>query len=375
MDKWLFISSIGGSISSAGCLLFAALAYFKSNSTQSNKLIRCLIFMSAAILLLSIALVLSLLSVKNDKTNDTENNKKVDTVFVEPDQNKRPLLVFAGGGSVSNMITTKYSVEIKDYEKSIYLDLPSTNAWPLLAEEVMINHTSDSVTNKFYPICLSALKANNSVFHKIVDSCEFTEKGTVISYRLGNDNLKIYTSENIGEELEVSIDELSSKIKKWCIDKSVDIFITQEGSGTYLTYKNLLKDSIDIDTCKKVLKWYDTKLKNSNLPDRFIVLSSTYYTPEDVRSNRKGKKVMNKNGRVTLSKEIYLYFAGYREEVDSKVSGTTYIVIPKEMVEFLKKINKDNAANIKTKMYQRRKGIITPLDTLIRWEKENNITK
>ena len=203
-----------------------------------------------------------------------------------PNQSRSPLLVFAGGGSVPNMIknVTNNSIDIKDYDKSIYLDLPSTNAWPLLTEEVMINHTLDSVTNKFYPICLSALKANSSVFHKIVDSNEFMKKGTILSYKLGKDILKVYTNEDIGEGSEISIDELSGKIKEWCINKSVDIFITQEGSGTYSTYQNLLKNNIDINTCKDALKWYDTKLKFSNLPKHFIILTSTYYTPKHQKS-------------------------------------------------------------------------------------------
>lgn len=296
-----------------------------------------------------------------------------------PNQSRSPLLVFAGGGSVPNMIknVTNNSIDIKDYDKSIYLDLPSTNAWPLLTEEVMINHTLDSVTNKFYPICLSALKASSSVFHKIVDSNEFMKKGTILSYKLGKDILKVYTNEDIGEGSEISIDELSGKIKEWCINKSVDIFITQEGSGTYSTYQNLLKNNIDINTCKDALKWYDTKLKFSNLPKHFIILTSTYYTPKDIADNCNGKRVMgyNKNGREPLSKEMYLYFAGYRKEEDYNKdnSGKTYIVIPEEMVEFLKKLKKNNTIiPIKSKMYQREQRIITPLDTLLLWEKENN---
>lgn len=282
---------------------------------------------------------------------------------------KKPKLVFAGGGSVANMIKdiTNGDVNIKNYDNSIYLDLPSKNAWSLLAEEVMINHTSDSVANKFYPVCLSALEAEDSVFHKIVTREEFVKKGTVISYYLGEDILEVYTNQSIGNEDNILIGELSEKVKEWCADKSVKVYITQEGSGTYLTYQELLKDTINIDSCKKALNWYDSKLLYKNLNadnSKFIVLTSKYYTPEDIKGKCQPKVVMNKSGD-TLTKAMYLYFAGYTDP------DQPYISIPDEMVAFLKRIMKDKANTIKPKMHQDSTWIITPFKTLMRWEEKN----
>lgn len=288
--------------------------------------------------------------------------------FQQYRSSKTPKLVFAGGGSVANMIkdVSNNAVDIKNYSNSIYLDLPSKNAWSLLAEEVMINHTSDSITNKFYPVCLSALEAEDSVFHKIVTPKKFMEKGTVISYYLGEDTLIIYTNQGIGEEGRISICELSKKVKQWCADTTVDIYITQEGSGTYLTYQELLKDSIDIDSCKKVLKWYDLKLayKNLNAEKSFMVLTSKHYTPDDIKRKYRPKVVMNERGDTALTKAMYLYFAGYTNP------DQPYISIPDEMVEFLKKIKNDTTNIIKPRMHQDSTWIITPLETLMRWEQD-----
>ena len=323
------------------------------------------------ILLLAGTLVWHLLS---DKVVPCEGGNESGThgihgVEIDTVQKKEQLIVFAGGGSVVNMIKdiTKDSVDIKKYSNSIYLDLPSTNAWPLLAEEVMINHTSDSVTNKFYPVCLSALEATDSVFCKIVDSNDFMNRGTVISYYLGNDILEVYTNQSIGMEGKILIGELSKKVEEWFADKSVDVYITQEGSGTYLTYQQFMKDTIDIDNFKGILKWYDSKLLYKNLKGNFIVLSSKYYTPEDIRGRGKckPKMVINERGD-TLTKAMYLYFAGYTNP------SQPYVSIPDEMVEFLKRIKNDTASIIKTRMHQDTTMIITPLDSLMRWEEVNN---
>ena len=288
---------------------------------------------------------------------------------------KTPKLVFAGGGSVANMIKdiTNDAIDIKNYSNSIYLDLPSKNAWSLLAEEVMINHTSDSVTNKFYPVCLSALEAEDSAFHKIVIPEKFKEKGTVISYYLGEDTLVVYTNDDsMGENGQILIGELSKKVKEGCTGTSVNVYITQEGSGTYLTYQELLKDTINIDNCKGILKWYDAKLLYKNLnaeEDKFIVLTSKHYTPEDIIGKCKRKVVMNERGDTTLTKAMYLYFAGYTNPEQP------YVSIPEEMVEFLKKIKNDTTNVIKPRMHQDSTWIITPLETLMRWEQDGQKSK
>ena len=270
-----------------------------------------------------------------------------------------PKLIFAGGGSVANLINEIVgdSVFINKYNNSYYLDLPSENAWSLLAEEVMINHTSDSVYNKFYPVCLSALEAPDSVFYKMVSKKEFMENGTIISYRLKHDDtLKVYTNQNIGHDGIISIGELSNRIKTWYQDKSVKIYITQENSGTYFKYQELFKDTVDIDSCKKQLNWYNGKLLVKNLDNNYIVLTSQYYTPKDIR--RLNSIMVVDNSGVKITKPMYLYFAGYTNPKQSDIT------IPEEMVDFMKHFG----ITIKSRMHQDSLKVVTPIDALINWE-------
>lgn len=275
---------------------------------------------------------------------------------------RTPKLIFAGGGSVANMINEIVgdTVFIKKYKNSYYLDLPSENAWALLAEEVMINHTSDSEYNKFYPVCLSALEAPDSVFYKMVSKDDFMEKGTIISYRLKHDDtLKVYTNQNIGKDGIISIGDLSKKIKDWCQDKSVNIYLTQEKSGTYFIYQKLFKDSVDINSYKNQLNWYDGKLLKKNLENnnnQYIVLSSQYYTPKDIRGLNSIMVVDNSG--VNIAKPMYLYFAGYTNSEQSDIT------IPEEMVNFMKHFG----ITIKSHMHQDALKVITPIDTLINWD-------
>ena len=66
--------------------------------------------------------------------------------------------------------------------------------------------------------------------------------------------------------------------------------------------------------------------------------------------------MMVNEGGDTISKPMYLYFAGYTKE------DSGFVNIPEPMVNFLKKI--DNDPIIKTKMRQRAPMVITPFNTL-----------
>ena len=282
---------------------------------------------------------------------------------------KTPKLVFAGGGSVANMIKkrTKNPMDILNYPNSLYLNMPSKKAWTLMAEEVMNNHTSDSTENKFYPICLSACKADKSDFLKIVAEDKFKKKGTVIEYYLGEDSLIIYTKLPIGKEGRVSISELAKTIKDSCGNKIKDtqkygLYITQKESGTYSIYHQILNDFVNIDSCKS-LNWYADNLTCKELPENYILLSSKYYTPDDIFKSRKEEKkvVMDEKGDV-IKKPMYLYFVGYTSGEDDK-----YITIPEEMVDFLKKLDEDTVNIISKKMHQERESVITSFQTLKKW--------
>lgn len=278
---------------------------------------------------------------------------------------RTPKLIFAGGGSVANMIKkmTGDAVDVKDYKNSIYLNLPSQDSWVLMPEEVMINHTSDTVLKKFYPVCLSALEADSSAFIKIVKEKQFVENGTVISYRLKeNDELIVYSNKFQGDQKTITIDDLQIIIEEWCKnDTSFKVYVTNEKSGTYYSYQKELKVNFDSTSYRNRRVFYDEKLRTNELVDsgsKCIILSSRYYTPGDISKYLKSRKVVSDNGE-PISKPMYLYFAGYR-----KADGT--ITIPEQMVRFLKQIDKD--ANIKTKMNQKIRKVITPYDLLVTWQ-------
>ena len=289
-------------------------------------------------------------------------------------------LVFAGGGSVANMIKAKTpdSLDINKYDNSLYLSLPSEHAWPMMAEEVMNKHTSNSTKNKFYPICLSALEANDSDFTKIVDSATFVNNGTVISYHIGDDSLIVYTNLFDGEDT-ISDQDLSNAIikritwnkekKKLEIMDDFRLYITQQGSGTYFCYRQVFKDSIDIDTLKNLLTWYDEKFHENELSKtaKYLMLSSKHYTPDEVFNNREKemKVVVGKDGR-PITKSMNIYFVGH-------VDGGN-ISMPEEMVEFLKRIvDKDTVNLIKKQMHRKYSKPITTLQELIKWEQNNSI--
>ena len=284
------------------------------------------------------------------------------SIFLYKYFTNEPTIVFAGGGSVANMIKniTNNSVDITNYRNAIYLNLPSQNAWPLLTEEVIVNHTYSN-ENKFYPVCLSALMANDSVFHKIIKPNEFMKRATVLQYFLGKDTLRVFTNENMGKQDTINIDELSHKVKECYKDKLV--YITQEGSGTYHIYQKIMKHIVDIDTCKSNLEFYDKTLLKKNLTKKYIVLASQFYTPDDIRDLP--SKVVVDTDAMPIMKDMYLYFLGYTKE------DINYFSLPEVMVDFLKQIDRDSDNIIRTQMYIKEKMIITPFDSLKNWEREH----
>ncbi len=285
-----------------------------------------------------------------------------------------PKLVFAGGGSVANMIKmiTGDSVDVERYKNAFYLNMPSENAWILMSEEVMTSHTSDSVQNKFYPVCLSALKAEKEDFLTTVKEKDFINEGTIISYKLPyEDTLLVYIDSIHEKKLYnhlppkdriIPIGKLNSNIIEWCKDDSFKIYITRERSGTYHIYQKkfpqLFNDSV---FRKKHVTYYDKKLTKAALENegnKYIVLSSKYYTPEGIREL---DSLMIVSAGDTLSKPMYIYFAGRKYISDNQKD--IRLTIPGVMVSFFKSIAPKMA--IDTVMIRNNTWkVITPLESL-----------
>ena len=92
-----------------------------------------------------------------------------------------------------------------------------------------------------------------------------------------------------------------------------------------------------------------------------MILSSQYYTPDDIR-DLQPNVVVNERGD-TITKAMFLYFVGYTKKNAKQIS------IPKEMVHFLKKIDQDTDNIITTQMHQDTTMIITPFNKLKEWER------
>lgn len=321
---------------------------------------------------------------------------------------RTPKLIFAGGGSVANMIkeiTSEHGdmVDIEHDKNFIYLNLPSQDAWSLMSEEVMTDHTSDFFKNKFYPVCLSALRAEDSVFTKTVGDSLFTKNGTIISYCLGIDILKVYSNIKELENKTIIEKGLLSKIIKDCCDtikptNRFRIYITREGSGTYYTYNTEFPELFNDTRYSNHFHFYDGNLTEAKLnyfqsksKGKYILLTSHFYTPEDIKKYYDGSPLLIKNSKKdtiicnhktiitdTLSKPMYLYFAGvYKGKEDN------FITIPEEMVRFINRIvpyfetkdkkDKEIDYSISSKMRTESNiEVVTPLYLLKEWQSERN---
>ncbi len=289
-----------------------------------------------------------------------------------------PKLVFAGGGSVANMIKeiTDDSVDIEHYKNAIYLNMPSKDAWTLMAEEVMTDHTSDIFQNKFYPVCLSALEADSKDdFLKTVDDTTFVKNGTIISYKLREDPLIVYLDSVHEKKLNIKDgkirwDILESKIQEWC-KGDFTIFATRIHSGTRTMYEKISQKIFS--SCGNHFKSYDKNLSMTilNTLKNYVVLSSQYYTPDQIRDSKDLEPIMvvDSNGNVIL-KKMYLYFAGYKRE-----GKTDSIIMPVQMVNFIKRIDTDTDTKkiIKPVMYYPHEWVITPFDELKKMQSKKKV--
>ena len=89
------------------------------------------------------------------------------------------ILLFAGGGSAVNCLKSKYEAigDVYTYKNSIAIGLPTKAAWALVSAEVLHHHAlkGSRVQTPFYPVCLSAKKAQESDSLQLCDEDQFVE--------------------------------------------------------------------------------------------------------------------------------------------------------------------------------------------------------
>ena len=285
----------------------------------------------------------------------------------------RVVLLFVGGGSAMNCIKDKYESvgDVYNYEHAICIGVSSSVAWSLISGEILHHHAvkNDRVQIPFYPICLSAKEAKESDFLKLCDREQFISKGSVLSVYLGDDQLIVYIKKTLNNDLvngkdSINVDDLSQLIRE-SLEQDDIIYTTQEGSGTLLSYRDLLTPKgVEITTTAmgNNLQWFSSQTPSNNIirDERpYLILGSEYYTATEVyeEGDCRGLVVIDDNGK-TIKKPVYLYFAGYHQGVEGR-----YFWIPNEMVELLKKINPKYGDVIKdNRLPRQNEKVIVSLD-------------
>lgn len=271
------------------------------------------------------------------------------------------MLVLAGGGSVVSYLeedylprkwgnipdSIKHIFSDNKYPDAIYLHMPSGDAHTLLAEEAMLPKSLEK--QRFYPVCLSAEKANIESFTKNCKSTQILKTGHIVQFHLGDEPLAvdIHNKVPLPKDLissrnnEITVGQLISLLKGChCI-----IFRTSKTSGTYYAYDKVFKEAgFAMDSLKDSQNFTNQSsreyLENSS-EEPFVVLGGKYYQPENIdewipSKVRQFILVYDDKSRGPVTRPLYLYFMAYRP--DNRSQDDLFIV-PKEvrkLLEFLK---------------------------------------
>ena len=266
-----------------------------------------------------------------------------------------PMLVFLGGGSAANFLEGEYDYDVRNnkYTNSLYINMPSSQAYTMMADEVFENHTrqtNPSFNNSFYPVCLSAAEAKESDFadSNVSDERkEFAQKGIIIACHLGEDPISAHFYYRRVEDVPfdsidtpISSDELEQYLRT---NDSIKLYTTRPKSGTFKTYLECTHNAPDAIPAKRRGIYYMTTEVNSLVDDidktdylGFALLGSKYYTVHNFDTLRAYNtrtcfvRPVVKDGKV-LTKPIYLYMVGYRQEDGS-------YTIPKVGCDFLNQV-------------------------------------
>lgn len=283
------------------------------------------------------------------------------------------VLLFAGGGSALSCLNHQFQDinDINQYDNSICISMPSSSAWTLISTEVMHHHAikNDKVKMPFFPVCLSAKEASESDFLKLTDRDQFLKKGSIISVHVSDDRLMVYVKKTLDNLLVNNRDTITAEELCQLIDlsknKDYNIFSTQEGSGTLMTYREVLTPLGTEVTTEKLgdnLLWFSQttpsiKIRKNEQP--YIILGSEFYVNDEVykEGDCRGLLVVDST-KQAIKKPIYLYFAAYSHGEE----GNT-LWIPDEMVNFLKIIDPRYGDVIKGNLIPRRnEKVIVPLN-------------
>lgn len=271
-------------------------------------------------------------------------------LFQSISKNNKPIIIFAGGGSVVNFIkdNTKDSVNVKDYPNSIYMNLASSLAWSLLAEEAERTKNEEGGKREFVSICLSADKIDSTFFNEKTKG-SFSD-ASIVGYYLGEDPLVVYISKELPNKLSIHLsndttintNELVQLIQETTEGTDMGrIFTTSEHSGTLRLYQKCISEidpSIRLDSLliknKTYLFYQNSRLDYINrLLDEsslgYSILGSKHYRAENVPKNNYKELYLKKDSGY-ISKPMYAYFVASKEKGGFKIR--------KQVINFLKDI-------------------------------------
>ena len=257
-------------------------------------------------------------------------------------------LLFVGGGSAVNCLEEYEGIgNVYKYDRSICLAVPTSTAWPIVANDVRNHQAQKGGKNDklFFPISLSAMTAQEQDFLRMTNKPQFIAKGSVLSYHLGEDCLttyvkKTYKNAIIDGKDTISVKELAAFLRDVAKKQDLNIFTTDQGSGTLTYYQKSLtpygmtisKESLGEQVDRFTDLSPKSKIRRDETP--YVMLGSRYYVAKEVYEEGDCRPICIKdeNGQM-ISKSIFLYFAGYNVD-----DGANYW-IPNEMVEFLLKMD------------------------------------
>lgn len=272
-------------------------------------------------------------------------------------------LVFAGGGSVKNFIEEEKGIDIVEYPHSVYLNMPSGNAWALLAEEIIREQENGKEKeNPFATICLSADEIDTATVFSGGKNRLFDDH-VILKYKLGEDPLVVYVSKDFIKEKRWLSDSSSILKDSLCamlryamsgsVRDSVKVFMTSSSSGTFCTYQSCFYsvDSVNelrIKGAENVCLFCKNSEANYIRPEKnksYIILGSQYYRPQGLSQKREevGKYYalyvydsVARDGKLTkkVSKSVNLYFLGTK-----KSPSDDCCTIKKPIIDFLKAIH------------------------------------
>lgn len=230
----------------------------------------------------------------------------------------KPMLLFAGGGSVANFIEEQEGTQIPslaDYPNGYFVHLPTKSAWKMLVEEVV----SLQDTRRYYPICISATEATDEDFCSAQISQQmFVDSAIVVSCKLGEDSLAVYAQKDC-EFLKrnpeclfskhISVDKLRELVKS----KEMNVYSTSFESGTRAGYCKVLgMENTDLNQyLAGQFSEFSAVSAVSKGNKSYLLLGSQYYTMKAIKNDAVKLTVQSE-----YAKPMMIYFMAYREKRD-----------------------------------------------------------